>query len=133
MSDFGKESNPSTETCKQGSAGERGFKKRLGIIACVIGGSLVSLYAVTAPFVAPALRKNENALTVLKTRSGSLVDIGSGDGRIQKKSGFKVVGFELNLWEGVHHNTSFYISDLWKFFRVLQCGHLWGTSNGKSL
>uniref|UniRef100_A0A8C2LAS7 FATP synthase c subunit lysine N-methyltransferase n=1 Tax=Cyprinus carpio TaxID=7962 RepID=A0A8C2LAS7_CYPCA len=96
MSDFGKESNPSTETCKQGSAGERGFKKRLGIIACVVGGSLVSLYAVTAPFVAPALRK------VCLPCTWSLVDIGSGDGRIK-------------AWrEGVHHNTSFYISDLWK-------------------
>uniref|UniRef100_A0A8C2L5C6 FATP synthase c subunit lysine N-methyltransferase n=1 Tax=Cyprinus carpio TaxID=7962 RepID=A0A8C2L5C6_CYPCA len=83
-----------------GSAGERGFKKRLGIIACVVGGSLVSLYAVTAPFV------NENALTVLKTRSGSLVDIGSGDGRI------------VTWREGVHHNTSFYISDLWKLEKL---------------
>ncbi|KAK2900916.1 hypothetical protein Q8A67_009031 [Cirrhinus molitorella] len=140
MSDFGTESNTSTETYKQGS-GEGSFKKRLGIIAtCVVGGSLVALYAVTGPFVAPALRKVclpfvpatrtqiENVLKVLKTRSGSLVDIGSGDGRIviaAAKSGFKAVGFELNPWlvwysrykawrEGVHHNTSFYISDLWK-------------------
>ncbi|KAG1969830.1 ATP synthase subunit C lysine N-methyltransferase [Pimephales promelas] len=41
------------------------------------------------------------------------------------KRGFKAVGFELNPWlvwysrykawrEGVHHSTSFYISDLWK-------------------
>lgn len=95
MSDFGTESNLCSETYKQGSAGEGTFKKRLGIIAtCVVGGSLVALYAVTGPFVAPALRKVclpfvpatrtqiENVLTVLKTRSGSLVDIGSGDGRI---------------------------------------------------
>ncbi|XP_016338333.1 protein FAM173B-like isoform X1 [Sinocyclocheilus anshuiensis] len=141
MSEFGIESNHSTETYKQGSAGESAFKKRLGIIAtCVVGGSLVALYAVTGPFVAPALRKVclpfvpatrnqiENVLKVLKTRSGSLADIGSGDGRIviaAAKSGFKAVGFELNPWlvwysrykawrEGVHHNTSFYISDLWK-------------------
>ncbi|XP_048019878.1 ATP synthase subunit C lysine N-methyltransferase isoform X2 [Megalobrama amblycephala] len=140
MSDFGTESNLCSET-KQGSAGEGTFKKRLGIIAtCVVGGSLVALYAVTGPFVAPALRKVclpfvpatrtqiENVLTVLKTRSGSLVDIGSGDGRIviaAAKRGFKAVGFELNPWlvwysrykawrEGVHHSTSFYISDLWK-------------------
>lgn len=95
MSDFGTGSNPSTETYKHGSAGDGAFKKRLGIIAtCVVGGSLVALYAVTGPFVAPALRKVclpfvpatrtqiKNVLTVLKTRSGSLVDIGSGDGRI---------------------------------------------------
>ncbi|KTF82895.1 hypothetical protein cypCar_00050047 [Cyprinus carpio] len=73
MSDFGKESNPSTETCKQGSAGERGFKKRLGIIACVIGGSLVSLYAVTAPFVAPALRKVCLPCTCNKDRTKTLL------------------------------------------------------------
>lgn len=95
MSDFGTESNLCSETYKQGSAGEGTLKKRLGIIAtCVVGGSLVALYAVTGPFVAPALRKVclpfvpatrtqiENVLTVLKTRSGSMVDIGSGDGRI---------------------------------------------------
>ncbi|XP_062375980.1 ATP synthase subunit C lysine N-methyltransferase [Sardina pilchardus] len=115
--------------------------KRLGIIAtCVVGGSLVALYAVAGPFVAPALRKIclpyvpatsvqvENVLKVLQHRSGSLVDIGSGDGRIviaAAKKGFRAVGFELNPWlvwysryrawrEGVHHSTSFYISDLWK-------------------
>ncbi|XP_041914186.1 ATP synthase subunit C lysine N-methyltransferase isoform X1 [Alosa sapidissima] len=115
--------------------------KRLGIIAtCVVGGSLVALYAVAGPFVAPALRKIclpyvpatsvqvENVLKVLRCRSGSLVDIGSGDGRIviaAAKKGFRAVGFELNPWlvwysrykawrEGVHHSTSFYISDLWK-------------------
>ncbi|XP_073772276.1 uncharacterized protein isoform X1 [Danio rerio] len=155
------ESDLSTDSYKHGSSGEGSFKKRLGIIAtCVVGGSLVALYAVTGPFVAPALRKVclpfvpatgtqlENVFSVLKGRSGSLVDIGSGDGRIviaAAKRGFKAVGFELNPWlvwysrykawrEGVHHTTSFYISDLWKvrtgqFFRVHQRGHLWGTSN----
>ncbi|XP_012683385.1 protein FAM173B-like [Clupea harengus] len=118
-----------------------GLGKRLGIIAtCVVGGSLVALYAVTGPFVAPALRKIclpfvpatsvqvENVFKVLQQRTGSLVDIGSGDGRIviaAAKKGFRAVGFELNPWlvwysryrawrEGVHHSTSFYISDLWK-------------------
>uniref|UniRef100_A0A8C7HPD2 ATP synthase subunit C lysine N-methyltransferase n=1 Tax=Oncorhynchus kisutch TaxID=8019 RepID=A0A8C7HPD2_ONCKI len=92
------------------------------------------------PFVAPALRKVclpyvpattaqvENVLKVLQARSGSLVDIGSGDGRIviaAAKKGFRAVGFELNPWlvwysryrawrAGVHHSTSFHISDLWK-------------------
>ncbi|XP_051989654.1 ATP synthase subunit C lysine N-methyltransferase-like [Xyrauchen texanus] len=142
MSDFDVRSNTLTETnSKQGSCSEGAFKKRLGIIAtCVVGGSLVALYAVTGPFIAPALRKIclpfvpatraqiENVLTVLQTRSGSLVDIGSGDGRIviaAAKRGFKAAGFELNPWlvwysrykawrEGVQHSTSFYISDLWK-------------------
>lgn len=71
------------------------IKKRVGlIVTCALGGSLVALYAVAAPFVAPALRKIcvpfvpatstqvSNVISVFKTRPGSLVDIGSGDGRI---------------------------------------------------
>lgn len=74
---------------------ERQSRSRLGVIVTgVLGGSLVALYAVAAPFVTPALRKVclpfvpatsaqvENVLTVLRARSGTLVDIGSGDGRI---------------------------------------------------
>lgn len=70
-------------------------RSRLGVIVTgVLGGSLVALYAVAAPFVTPALRKIclpfvpattaqvENVLGALRARSGTLVDIGSGDGRI---------------------------------------------------
>ncbi|KAM8727330.1 ATP synthase subunit C lysine N-methyltransferase-like [Acanthopagrus schlegelii] len=116
-------------------------RSRLGVIVTgVLGGSLVALYAMAAPFVTPALRKVclpfvpattaqvENVLRVLRARSGTLVDIGSGDGRIviaAAKHGFRASGFELNPWlvwysrlkawrEGVHHSTSFHISDLWK-------------------
>lgn len=119
----------------------RRSRSRLGLVVTgVVGGSLVALYAVAAPFVAPALRKVclpfvpatttqvENVLKVLRTRSGTLVDIGSGDGRIviaAAKRGFQASGMELNPWlvwysrykawrEGVHHSTSFHISDLWK-------------------
>lgn len=73
----------------------KGGKSLLGLVLTgVVGGSLVALYAVAAPFVAPALRKVclpfvpattaqvENVLQVLRARSGTLVDIGSGDGRI---------------------------------------------------
>uniref|UniRef100_A0A8C8G3S5 Uncharacterized protein n=1 Tax=Oncorhynchus tshawytscha TaxID=74940 RepID=A0A8C8G3S5_ONCTS len=127
------------------NAKDTGFKKRLGLIATgIVGGSLVALYAVAGPFVAPALRKVclpyvpattaqvENVLKVLQARSGSLVDIGSGDGRIviaAAKKGFRAVGFELNPWlvwysryrawrAGVHHSTSFHISDLWKMDKL---------------
>uniref|UniRef100_A0A1A8F3V7 ATP synthase subunit C lysine N-methyltransferase n=1 Tax=Nothobranchius korthausae TaxID=1143690 RepID=A0A1A8F3V7_9TELE len=120
---------------------EKPSRSRLGLIVTgVVGGSLVALYAVATPFVAPALRKVclpfvpatpaqvENVLKVLRSRSGTLVDIGSGDGRIviaAAKRGFQASGFELNPWlvwysrynawrEDVHRSTSFYISDLWK-------------------
>uniref|UniRef100_G1KK48 ATP synthase c subunit lysine N-methyltransferase n=1 Tax=Anolis carolinensis TaxID=28377 RepID=G1KK48_ANOCA len=65
------------------------------LLTGVIGGTLVALYSVVTPFIAPALRKHclpfvpatskqiENVLNLLKGRNGSLVDIGSGDGRIQ--------------------------------------------------
>lgn len=119
----------------------RRSRSRVGLVVTgVLGGSLVALYAVAAPFVAPALRKVclpfvpatstqvENVLRVLRARSGTLVDIGSGDGRIviaAAKHGFRASGFELNPWlvwysryrawrEGVHRSTSFHISDLWK-------------------
>lgn len=76
-------------------SGSSRSRSRLGLIVTgAVGGSLVALYAVAAPFVAPALRKVclpfvpattaqvDNVLTVLRARSGRLVDIGSGDGRI---------------------------------------------------
>ncbi|XP_039610299.1 ATP synthase subunit C lysine N-methyltransferase isoform X1 [Polypterus senegalus] len=118
-----------------------GSRKYWGLLGTgVLGGTLVLLYAVATPFVTPALRKIclpfvpatsaqiENVLKMLRLRTGSLVDIGSGDGRIviaAAKQGFKAVGYELNPWlvwysrykawrEGVHHNTEFYRSDLWK-------------------
>lgn len=124
-----------------GTGKEKSTRSRVGLIVTgVIGGSLVALYAVAAPFVAPALRKVclpfvpatnaqvENVFKVLRARSGTLVDIGSGDGRIviaAAKHGFKATGFELNPWlvwysrfkawrDGVHRSTSFHISDLWK-------------------
>ncbi|KAM9350072.1 ATP synthase subunit C lysine N-methyltransferase-like [Symphorus nematophorus] len=125
----------------QGDVKETKSRSRLGVVVTgLLGGSLVALYAVAAPFVTPALRKVclpfvpattaqvENVLTVLRARTGTLVDIGSGDGRIviaAAKRGFQASGFELNPWlvwysrykawrEGVHRSTSFHISDLWK-------------------
>ncbi|XP_076018402.1 ATP synthase subunit C lysine N-methyltransferase [Genypterus blacodes] len=110
------------------------------LVTGVVGGTMVALYAVALPFAAPALRKIclpfvpattaqvEGVLKVLSGRAGSLVDIGSGDGRIviaAAKHGFQASGYELNPWlvwysrykawrEGVHHSTSFLISDMWK-------------------
>ncbi|XP_012373273.1 protein FAM173B [Octodon degus] len=116
-------------------------RSRWGLLLTgVAGGALVAVYAVATPFLTPALRKVclpfvpatakqiENVLEMLRARRGSLVDIGSGDGRVviaAAKEGFTAVGYELNPWlvwysryrawrEGVHGSATFYISDLWK-------------------
>ncbi|XP_048466806.1 ATP synthase subunit C lysine N-methyltransferase isoform X2 [Rhincodon typus] len=118
-----------------------GRKRHWGLaLLGVVSGAGLALSLGAAPFVAPALRRVclpfvpaspaqvETVLQMLKGRRGKLVDIGSGDGRIviaAAKQGFRAVGYELNPWlvwysrykawqEGVHHNTRFYISDLWK-------------------
>ncbi|XP_073486833.1 ATP synthase subunit C lysine N-methyltransferase isoform X2 [Aquarana catesbeiana] len=106
----------------------------------VVGGTLMTLYAIATPFLAPAFRKIclpyvpatnkqiRNVLKMLQLRSGHLVDIGSGDGRIviaAAKKGFQAEGYELNPWlvwysryrawrEGVNDNAKFHISDMWK-------------------
>ncbi|XP_062942504.1 ATP synthase subunit C lysine N-methyltransferase isoform X2 [Cynocephalus volans] len=79
----------------------------------IVGGTVVAVYAVATPFITPALRKIclpfvpattrqvENVVQMLRCRRGSLVDIGSGDGRIviaAAKEGFTAVGYELNPW-----------------------------------
>ncbi|XP_051872309.1 ATP synthase subunit C lysine N-methyltransferase [Pristis pectinata] len=119
----------------------RSSKPRWGLaLVGAAGGAVLALYAVAAPFVAPALRRVclpfvpatqaqvENVLQLLGGRRGPLVDIGSGDGRIviaAAKQGFRAVGYELNPWlvwysryrawqQGVHHSAKFYISDIWK-------------------
>uniref|UniRef100_H3C961 ATP synthase subunit C lysine N-methyltransferase n=1 Tax=Tetraodon nigroviridis TaxID=99883 RepID=H3C961_TETNG len=116
-------------------------RSRLGVMAtAVLGGSLVALYAVAAPFVTPALRKVclpfvpaspaqvENVLRVLQSRAGTLVDVGSGDGRIvmaAARRGFQASGLELNPWlvwfsrykawrAGLQRSACFHICDLWK-------------------
>ncbi|XP_068840153.1 ATP synthase subunit C lysine N-methyltransferase-like [Capricornis sumatraensis] len=112
----------------------------------IVGGTLVALYAVPTPFITPALRRIclpfvpattkqiENVVKMLRCRSGPLVDIGSGDGRIviaAAKEGFTAVGYELNPWliwysryrawrEGVQASARFYISDLWKMMAQLE-------------
>ncbi|KAG8523711.1 ATP synthase subunit C lysine N-methyltransferase [Galemys pyrenaicus] len=110
------------------------------LITGVVSGTLVAVYAVATPFITPALRKVclpfvpattkqiENVVKMLQCRKGSLVDIGSGDGRVviaAAKEGFTAVGYELNPWlvwysryrawqEGLQASARFHISDLWK-------------------
>lgn len=79
----------------QGSPEEPSRRRQWGLLATgAVGGVLVALYAVVTPFLAPALRKVclpfvpatsaqiQNVLKMLQGRSGSLADIGSGDGRV---------------------------------------------------
>ena len=74
---------------------ERPTLTRTGkILLGVSAASFVTVFAVTTPFILPALRKFclpyvpattqqvENVVRMLRTSSGKLIDLGSGDGRI---------------------------------------------------
>ncbi|KAJ8033551.1 Protein N-lysine methyltransferase FAM173B [Holothuria leucospilota] len=129
-------------------------KSRKGLILVGVTGSVaVGLSIVSAPFVLPAFRRFclpyipatsaqvRNVFTALERRKGSLIDLGSGDGRICSliafpsvlslqviagaKKGFQATGIELNsllvLYSmisarlaGVSHQCHFKKADLWK-------------------
>ncbi|XP_069979332.1 ATP synthase subunit C lysine N-methyltransferase, partial [Penaeus vannamei] len=70
-------------------------KRNVGLVLVgLTGGAAIGLSIIAAPFVAPALRKVclpyvpattqqvNNVLRALRGRTGTLVDLGSGDGRI---------------------------------------------------
>ncbi|ETE66626.1 hypothetical protein L345_07593, partial [Ophiophagus hannah] len=95
MSKILAEDSASQEVTLLTIADEDSKKRNWGaLLPGIIGGTLVALYSVAIPFIAPALRKHclpfvpatskqiENVLIMLKGRKGMLVDIGSGDGRI---------------------------------------------------
>lgn len=111
------------------------------ILIYTTGGLAVGVSIICIPFVSPALRKvclpyvpatTEQLLGVTKAlagRSGRLLDVGSGDGRIvftAARLGFKADGVELNPWLVYYsriaalftpqcRDTNFYRKDLWKF------------------
>lgn len=115
------------------------FKKGY-ILVGLTGGVGLALSVICIPFVSPALRKiclpfvpatNEqisNIMLALKGRSGSLIDLGSGDGRLvieAARKGFTATGVELNLWlvcysklatyiHGLSSKAKFIRKDLWK-------------------
>ncbi|XP_029641239.1 ATP synthase subunit C lysine N-methyltransferase-like [Octopus sinensis] len=107
----------------------------------ISGAIAVGFYAVVTPFLSPALRKVclpfvpatttqvQNVMRALKgSGGGTLLDIGSGDGRIvleAAKHGFKATGVELNIWLvlyskfrswrlGLNQRAGFVRQDLWK-------------------
>ncbi|KAG5877950.1 hypothetical protein JTB14_001180 [Gonioctena quinquepunctata] len=111
------------------------------ILVAVTGGLALGVTVVSIPFVSPALRKFclpyvpatntqiTNILAALKGRSGTLLDLGSGDGRIvieAAKCNFLSHGVELNPWlvyysklwalrNGLHKSTRFFRRDLWRY------------------
>lgn len=111
------------------------------ILIYTTGGVAIGISIVCIPFVSPALRKvclpyvpatTQQIAGVAKAlagRSGRLLDVGSGDGRIvfaAVKAGFKADGVELNAWLVYYsrilallnpqcHGTKFHRKDLWAF------------------
>lgn len=105
------------------------------------GGLAVGVSIICIPFVSPALRKFclpyvpatskqlQGVARALAGRSGRLLDVGSGDGRIvfaAAENGFKADGVELNFWLVLYsklaairkpnrQNIKFYRRNLWKF------------------
>ncbi|KAL3836547.1 hypothetical protein ACJMK2_021971 [Sinanodonta woodiana] len=110
------------------------------VILGIFAATFVTFYAISGPFITPGLRRIclpfvpatpkqvQNVMTLLRGRRGSLLDIGSGDGRIvleAAKQGFQANGVELNLWLvlfsrfkakrlGLSSNAKFFRKNLWK-------------------
>lgn len=121
----------------QGSPEERTKRRQWGLLATgAVGGVLVALYAVVTPFLAPALRKVclpfvpatstqiENVLKMLQGRSGSLADIGSGDGRVvsykhllpslpQKSGKCSTPGLCFLIFTNVFLHIHFFLTELY--------------------
>ena len=84
------------QTAETATLSDRSSKlRKAGVaIACLIGATSFSLIALSLPFVLPALRKYclpyvpatpiqiEKVLLHVKGRTGKVVDLGSGDGRV---------------------------------------------------
>ena len=75
-------------------AGDDKWRRRAVITGWITAGACFGLFAVTIPFVIPAMRKHclpyvpatpvqvTTILSQLKGRSGKVIDLGSGDGRV---------------------------------------------------
>ncbi|KAM4698680.1 adenine nucleotide translocase lysine N-methyltransferase [Rhinophrynus dorsalis] len=90
------------------------------------------------PYMPASAKQVSNVMTLLKGRSGKMVDLGSGDGRIvleAARRGFQpAIGYELNPWlirlsyfyswkAGCHRKVSYQREDLWKV-RLNDCGNI---------
>ncbi|XP_062999051.1 adenine nucleotide translocase lysine N-methyltransferase-like isoform X1 [Elgaria multicarinata webbii] len=92
-----------------------------------LGGRKVS--SLQVPYVPSSAKQVSNMMSLLKGRSGKLVDLGSGDGRIvleAYKQGFRpAIGYELipwllqlsnfrACWAGCYGKVFYRREDLWK-------------------
>ncbi|XP_069066657.1 adenine nucleotide translocase lysine N-methyltransferase [Pleurodeles waltl] len=90
------------------------------------------------PYLPASIGQVKNVMALLHGRSGKMVDLGSGDGRIVLEAcrkGFKpAVGYELNPWlirlsrfyawrAGYSHEVSYLRNDLWKV-RLHDCNNI---------
>ncbi|XP_060116800.1 adenine nucleotide translocase lysine N-methyltransferase isoform X2 [Heteronotia binoei] len=81
------------------------------------------------PYIPASAKQLENVMLLLEGRSGKMVDLGSGDGRIVLEAyrrGFRpAIGYELNPWllrlssyrawrAGCYRKVSYRREDLWK-------------------
>ncbi|GFR90257.1 protein FAM173B [Elysia marginata] len=133
--DFCQQINEAGKSSKPPQLSQRGL-----VMLGVSGAVFTGITALLVPFVSPGLRRIalpyipasaaqvQNVFSVLKNRSGSLLDIGSGDGRITMaaaRRGFQGYGVELNLWlvlysrwkawtNGLSGQAKFHKKDLWK-------------------
>ncbi|CAD6212880.1 GSCOCG00011068001-RA-CDS [Cotesia congregata] len=109
------------------------------VLIGITGGIGLGLTVISIPFVSPALRKIclpyvpatnqqlKNVLLALRGRSGTVIDLGSGDGRLvlaAAKNNFNAYGVELNFWlvtyskllaysQGLSSKAVFYRENLW--------------------
>jgi len=117
------------------------LSQRGKVLLGVFGAGVAGVTAVLVPFVLPGLRRValpyipaspaqvKNVFTALRGRSGRLLDIGSGDGRLTisaAQHSFQAEGVELNRWlvwysrwaawkKGIHSSKAhFFRADLWK-------------------
>lgn len=114
------------------------------VVSAGLGGLVTGLYGVWSLFVMPGFRKipwrlkvpylpsskdqTLNIMKMLEGRTGRLVDLGSGDGRVvfaASSAGFQCTGFEINSllvayarskahWTGVPLNQATFVTkDFW--------------------
>lgn len=99
---FCKEISEAGKNCKPPKLSHRGI-----ILLGVSGAVFAGVSAIMVPFVIPGMRKFalpyipassaqiNNVMKALSGRSGSLIDIGSGDGRIVRTNFVMVASFSL--------------------------------------